>query len=346
MQQPLISIIVPCYNVEEYLDRCMISLLKQTLDNIEIILIDDESPDLVPQMCDEYEKKDSRVRVVHKKNGGLGYARNSGLDIATGLYVAFVDSDDFVSTDMYNILYRAAISTNADIVFCGFNLQLSDGNFKKSHEVFKYTEFTKNNIREFMLDMIASSPEVKQERKYYMSVWHSIYRRDLIEDNHIRFMSERDIASEDLPFQIDVINKAAKIVYLPDNLYYYCLNKSSLTATFNRNKYLRFKYLYEILSVRYKYDKCIRERLIRFFIGYTRTQIHHLVISNYRNKREHLFEIVSDPIWREISNEYPLRNIRSYYQKIMYFLILRHCTLVLYIFSFFVNKMRLLKNKF
>lgn len=96
MSNPKVSIIVPIYNVEKYLDRCMASLLNQTLEDIEIIMVDDGSPDRCPKMCDEYAKKDSRVKVVHKKNGGLGYARNSGLDVATGEYVAFVDSDDYV----------------------------------------------------------------------------------------------------------------------------------------------------------------------------------------------------------------------------------------------------------
>lgn len=104
---PKVSIIVPVYNVEKYLDRCMQSLLNQTLSDIEIIMVDDGSPDRCPQMCDEYAAKDRRVRVIHKENGGLGLARNTGLDAATGEYVAFVDSDDFTSVEAYeNLLKR------------------------------------------------------------------------------------------------------------------------------------------------------------------------------------------------------------------------------------------------
>jgi len=94
--KPKVSVIVPIYNVEKYFERCMRSLLNQTLKEIEIILVDDESPDNCPAMCDEYAGTDNRVKVIHKKNEGLGFARNSGLEIATGEYVAFVDSDDFV----------------------------------------------------------------------------------------------------------------------------------------------------------------------------------------------------------------------------------------------------------
>lgn len=105
---PKVSIIVPCWGVEKYLDKCVESLVYQTLSDIEIILVDDESPDRVPEMCDEWAKKDGRIKVVHKKNAGLGMACNSGLDVATGEYVAFCDSDDWVELNTYEALYSKA----------------------------------------------------------------------------------------------------------------------------------------------------------------------------------------------------------------------------------------------
>ena len=98
---PLISVIVPIYNVEKYLDRCVDSIINQTYKNLEIILVDDGSPDNCPQMCDDYAKKDSRIKVVHKENGGLSDARNVGMEVATGEYVSFIDSDDYISLDCY-----------------------------------------------------------------------------------------------------------------------------------------------------------------------------------------------------------------------------------------------------
>lgn len=115
-----ISIIVPCFKVEKYLERCLDSLRNQMLQEVEIILVDDGSPDRVPQICDEYARRDSRIKVVHKENEGLGYARNSGLNIASGDYVAFVDSDDFVELNMYQTLYDEAQKENADVVFVIF----------------------------------------------------------------------------------------------------------------------------------------------------------------------------------------------------------------------------------
>ena len=116
MQQPKVSIIVPVYGVELYLDRCLQSLLRQTLKDIEIILVDDGSPDRCPQMCDVYALKDCRIKVIHKNNSGLGEARNSGLEIATGEYIAFVDSDDYVENNMYECLYDIATNEKCDIV--------------------------------------------------------------------------------------------------------------------------------------------------------------------------------------------------------------------------------------
>ncbi len=116
----VLSVIVPVYNVQKYLPQCIDSILNQTYQNLELILIDDGSPDKCPEICDDYEKKDSRVKVIHKENGGQGSARNRGLDIATGDYIAFIDSDDYVELDMFAIMVKALEETNSDMCHCGF----------------------------------------------------------------------------------------------------------------------------------------------------------------------------------------------------------------------------------
>lgn len=345
-ETPYLSIIVPCYGVEDYLDRCVDTLRRQSLKNIEIILVDDESPDRVPQMCEAYAQADTRIKVVHKKNGGLGFARNSGLDVASGKYVAFVDADDYVSTDMYRRLYRVAESTDADIVFCGFCQQhMAGGPFVKSSEVSGLTVCEGEAKRQFMLDMVASGHTEKQERKYYMSVWHSIYRKDIITQHAIRFLSEREVASEDLPFQIEAISAARKVVYVPDHLYFYCFNRRSLTSTFLPQKYQRFKHLCELLCQRYPHDEELHERLMRFFIGYTRTQLNHLAASGCKNKEKHLREIVDDHIWSALHKGYPPKMLRSLYQRTMYRLILGRRIKSLHALCMMVHFARTLKNR-
>lgn len=118
-EYPLISVVVPVYKVEKYLDRCVESIIAQTYKNLEIILVDDGSPDVCPALCDAWAEKDSRIVVVHKPNGGLSDARNAGANVARGQYVGFVDSDDYVSEDMYESMYNHMMETGADMAICG-----------------------------------------------------------------------------------------------------------------------------------------------------------------------------------------------------------------------------------
>ena len=114
-----VSIIIPVYNVEAYLDRCLKSIVNQTYENLEIIIVDDGSPDKCPFICDSWQLKDDRIIVIHKENGGLSSARNTGLDIATGDYICFVDSDDYISLDMIETMLDAALTYSVDVVTCG-----------------------------------------------------------------------------------------------------------------------------------------------------------------------------------------------------------------------------------
>lgn len=246
---PKISIIVPIYNVEKYLDRCMQSLLGQTLKDIEIIMVDDGSPDNCPKLCDEYEKTDSRVKVIHKKNGGLGYARNSGLDVASGEYVAFVDSDDFIEDSMYAKLYNAAVKENADVAYCNhFIFHTATGRLEKPYApVEKSITFRGSEVvDEVMKNMIASAPETSTERKYYMSVWRGIFRRSVIGD--LRFESERDYLSEDIIYQVAVLQRVSAVTFIHDRLYYYRENEISLTHAYRKDRVEKSIALYERLN--------------------------------------------------------------------------------------------------
>ena len=123
----LISVIVPVFKVDPYLDRCVESIVNQTYRNLEIILVDDGSPDSCGAMCDAWAEKDRRIKVIHKKNGGLSDARNAGLDIATGTLIGFVDSDDFIRSDMYLLLMERLMEDGSDIAACGVEMVFEDG---------------------------------------------------------------------------------------------------------------------------------------------------------------------------------------------------------------------------
>ena len=203
----LISIIVPIYNVQKYLDRCMKTLLNQTYRNIEIILVDDESPDECPKMCEEYTKIDQRVKVIHKKNGGLGFARNSGLEIAQGKYIIFVDSDDYVTENMCHLLYEAAKKYEADVVYGG--IFYADGEkIKESKVVTKERVWKgKQEVKDLLLDFIATEPNEKKDTIMEVSVWKALFRKKVFDEYDISFVSERQFISEDVIFDIDYLSK-------------------------------------------------------------------------------------------------------------------------------------------
>lgn len=281
-----VSIIIPCYNVERYLDRCMESIVMQTLKEIEIILVDDNSPDCVPQMCDEWAKKDTRIKVIHKeRNEGLGFARNTGLDIATGEYVAFIDSDDYVDVKMFAYLYEKAQETLSDIVYCGVKRETIPGQFIDVRDFNEQTIFEKNEMQELSLRYV--DPSIGP--KLFMSVWHSIYKRTTIDN--LRFHSERVVCSEDLPFQIAMLLKSSRVTYIPEVLYYYCLNGSSLSNTFNFEKCFQYFILAKVIKG--YYPQKLEHHIWRFFFTSCQNFIHGLVRSNltWKEKRGWLMRL-------------------------------------------------------
>jgi glycosyltransferase involved in cell wall biosynthesis len=245
---PKISVIVPIYNVEKYLKRCMDSLINQTLQDIEIIMVDDESPDKCPQLCDEYARQDNRIKVIHKKNEGLGFARNSGLEIASGEFVTFVDSDDFVDVAMYETLYFMAKKNDFDTVYCGVYFFKDTKHIRPRKEVASFLVFRgRKEVDAFLLDMVGPEPSFKSNIKYLMSSCRAIYSMEVINNQNIKFHSERVFVSEDLLFNMDYLAQAEAVAYHPSYFYYYCNNKISLSHTWKLDKYnLYVSFLLEV----------------------------------------------------------------------------------------------------
>ena len=335
---PKVSIIVPIYNVEKYLDRCVQSLVNQTLNDIEIILVDDGSPDNCPSMCDEYAHKDNRIKVIHKQNAGLGYARNSGLEVATGEYVAFVDSDDYVDMTMYESLYKGTELINPDAIFCGFKTEVAKGVWHESREVEQDQLWEGNDVKEFMYNMIASGKGVKQERLYQMSVWHAIYKREIITNNKLVFPSERDVVSEDIPFQVDFLKNANKVLYLNAHFYYYCLNETSLSFTFKKEKFYGYNKLRECLLSKINETE-YRQRVNRLYIGYCRAYCFDLLSSNIENKNKLYKLIFDDPIFKKVKYEFS-PSFLPIHTQIMYTLMSNKTLLFLLVYIKFTRRFR------
>ncbi len=216
---PMISIIVPVYNVEGYLDRCIKSIVSQTFTELEIILVDDGSPDASGAMCDEWARKDERIRVFHKKNGGLSDARNCGLDMASGEYVAFIDSDDWIDKDMMEVLYNAIQKYDADIAECSWRCIYKDRIEEETENTGEY--ITGNNI-------FALRGEIQW--KYFKSIaCNKLYKKELF--RNVRFPVGK--LHEDEYTTHLVFYNARRLVYIDCSKYNYDRTREeSITAKF------------------------------------------------------------------------------------------------------------------
>lgn len=230
--RPKISVVVPVYKVEKYLDRCVDSLVNQTFKDIEIILVDDGSPDSSPQICDQWARRDWRVRVFHQPNGGPSVARNKGLDAARGEYVGFVDSDDYLLPETYTELYAEARRGRYDVVYTGNTYHRLDGVLELNGV--RNLRYRGNDVINHIGDMLYEVRVKDQKQRVVASASMGIYRREIIEKNRLRFMP--GYISEDLLFNIDFISNCSSVRYLPVAYYQYCCNEVSFTQSFRESK--------------------------------------------------------------------------------------------------------------
>lgn len=208
MLQPLISVIVPCYNVEEYLPKCIESILNQTYRNLEILLVDDGSPDNCGRICDEYAAKDSRIRIIHKKNGGLSDARNAALDVMTGEYVTFIDSDDYVSDDYVEYLYKIIKESGVKLSVSSYQTFVDDSSAEicTNNPLFVKIVHTNDALTGMFYQQIFDT-----------SAWAKMYHRSLFSDG-IRY--PKGWLYEDLPTTYRLMMKCDYIAFGNYRSYY------------------------------------------------------------------------------------------------------------------------------
>lgn len=222
--EPLISIIVPVYRVETYLERCVESLLAQTYENLEIILVDDGSPDRCPGICDSYAEKDRRVHVIHQENAGLSGARNTGIEAAGGDYLAFVDSDDYVSRDFIRTLYELLKETECAISQCRFAYVQGEplrGTKGRDYHIYR---------GESLMEQLYGPEE---EATCFVVAWNKLYRRELFDG--IRYPKGRIHEDEATTYRL--FHEGKKLVFTERILYgYYTENAGSITAVFSRKR--------------------------------------------------------------------------------------------------------------
>ena len=219
-----VSIIVPVYNVEKYLDKCLNSLVNQTLKDIEIIVVNDGSPDNSSKIIEKYKTKYSNIKVLNQDNQGLSDARNNALHLVKSDYIMYVDSDDYINEDMVEKMYSVSINEDSDVVICGNNVV--DENYSILSSSFPNNRTYKNSIEKIIFGN--------------MCVWNKLYKKDLIVKNKFKFRSR--VWYEDIDFSFKVCTSAKKISFLDENLYNYLLRENSIMSSKNLERNL------EILS--------------------------------------------------------------------------------------------------
>ena len=331
MDEPLVSIVVPVYNVSKYLRKNFDTLKKQTYKNIEILFIDDGSTDSSGDLCELFKKEDKRVKVIHKKNEGLGYARNTGIESANGKYIMFIDSDDFVHIEMVEKLMKNLLETNSDTSYCGYFEYYNEDKIINKPAFYNNRTFEKEEIiNNILLNMIASNPSEKNDSLLSMSVWHAVYSIDIIKKNNIFFPSEREYISEDIIFDIKYLTKSKKISYISDQLYYYrCNNNNSLTHRYSINEFEMHKKVVDKINEELSKILDIKvyiNRTDRYLLGRLRTCIQKATSYKEDNKnfklRMHIKKLINDEQISKILERYP------YYQN----------PLIQRIFNFFVKE--------
>lgn len=251
MKEELISVIVPVYNVQNYLKKCIQSIINQTYKNIEIILVNDGSTDDSGLICEKFSDVDSRISVVHKTNGGLSDARNVGIKMAHGKYIGFVDGDDYIDKLMYEKLINKMERSNADIAICG-RCRIKE-KAKRGKNVFK-------NKKTYVLDKETAFKKFLTRKYFDSSACDKLFKRALFKD--IKF--PLGCTQEDILTFYKLLEKSKKVILLKEVLYFYVIRKGSITCTngnFSKNKLSIYsKYMKVSLFVKERYPSIIKER--------------------------------------------------------------------------------------
>lgn len=319
-----ISVIIPVYNQEEYLDQCVHSVLSQTMQPDEIILVDDGSTDSCPEKCDVYENEYSFIKVIHKKNEGLGKARNTGMMNAESEYIVFLDSDDYIERDMLQILYDASDNGKIDVVKCGYKRTDLSGKVLSVREYENDLAFNENEIwTEVIPRTLGSLPELHDSIE--MGVTCALLRRTIIIENELLFPSEREWISEDLIFNLEYLPKVKSAKIIKYAGYFYRSNPKSLTVSFKDNRFSKSCKLYNrvneiISSLKLHSDSELRWK--KTFIIYLWMCILQEKNQKYYSSKNRIVNICNSKTVKNVLDSYPTKKL-GYKQRLFVFF-LRH----------------------
>ena len=259
-----VSVIIPVYNTEKYLDKCMESVVNQTYKDLQIILVDDGATDHSPQMCDAWAARDSRIRVIHKLNEGLGLTRNAGLDMAEGKYVCFLDSDDTIELNTIETCVFVLENNKAQACFYPRKTFKEDGSYTVCKNIPDKLVFEGQEVmNEFATVYWGIHPQDDADPFLHSSVCRGMFLRSAIEDHSLRFISERICLSEDVVFGLEFCKYVNKIIIIPEYFYNYTYNGTSLTKSYRPQRMQQAEELYRIMEKQLpSYEGC-KDALLR-----------------------------------------------------------------------------------
>lgn len=295
----MISVVVPVYNVEKYIHRCVESILNQTYTDYEIILVDDGSTDQSGYICDLYSEKFSFIKTLHKVNGGLGYARNTGIEASKGRYITFIDSDDYITETLLEDLVKTAIEKEADTVIAGYSRRTGDEIVEIPNSIAGKQFNNDQVISSVLYKMIG--PHGGETDNLNMAVWRVLYSLDIIKNYNIRFPSEREFISEDIIFDIYYYQYCKCVAGITNCGYIYCMNPGSLTERYNPERYIKGKALYNekkrLLELFGCYSSEAEYRVLESYIRYSRfaikSEIKHAKINGKKVAYNNIKNIIS-----------------------------------------------------
>ena len=308
----LITVIIPVYNVEKYLSRCVLSVINQTYKNLEIILVDDASPDNCPQICDDFAKKDSRIKVIHKQNEGLGLSRNAGLNVAGGEYVTFIDSDDFITENHIENLYNCIKKHSADAVIGAHTIVSANGaKTEKSLNLNEGAYEEREIINQIVLPLIGTAPEYYNDIQINASCCMNLYNLNLIRKYNLMFISERQAVGEDLFFNLNFFTKSKRVAAINETGYCYFENINSISRKYTPERLERTVGFYNLLCETAKnigiFDAA-KSRIHRSFLMKIRVLMLLIVNSDLtkKAKKREIKNILNHNLVVRILSEYPL----------------------------------------
>lgn len=332
-----VSIIVPIYKVEKYLERCVKSILNQSYENIEVILVDDGSPDNCPQMCDAYAKQYANVQVIHKENGGLSSARLAGFDVAQGEYILFVDSDDYIDGQMVEKLVFAIEKQNADLAICAYSTDC-EGIIQVNKLPYPQRSITEREdiVSDYILPLIGRS---RRGIKLPGFLWIRLFRRSMIHREF--FVSERKCFLEDHVFNLYYADSMQSIAIVNEPLYYYCVNRQSLSNCYRKGKFQMYTNLYQffVSYIQERKLENVEERLNNFLLSAFFASVDNAVqAGGYTAYKRELDFIIQDDAIKDMMKKIDNKSL-SFMQKIIVQLLRSHMYRVLY----YIRKRRIEK---